>query len=91
MPSNRPGSPPADDILAPATLGQISRTVSDIAEAEAWYRDVLGLKHLYTFGTLAFFDCGGTRPARRTTARDHGSDEAARLRQAVGRGDSAES
>jgi len=22
---------------------------------------VLGLKHLYTFGKLAFFDCGGTR------------------------------
>jgi hypothetical protein len=22
---------------------------------------VLGLPHLYTFGTLAFFDCGGTR------------------------------
>jgi catechol 2,3-dioxygenase-like lactoylglutathione lyase family enzyme len=42
-------------------IGQISRTVSDIAKAEAWYRDVLGLKHLYTFGKLAFFDCGGTR------------------------------
>jgi len=42
-------------------IGQISRTVSDIAQAEIWYRDVLGLKHLYTFGKLAFFDCGGTR------------------------------
>jgi catechol 2,3-dioxygenase-like lactoylglutathione lyase family enzyme len=42
-------------------IGQISRTVEDIAQAEAWYRDVLGLPHLYTFGTLAFFDCGGTR------------------------------
>lgn len=42
-------------------IGQISRTVGDIAEAEAWYRDVLGLEHLYTFGKLAFFDCGGTR------------------------------
>lgn len=42
-------------------LGQISRTVSDIAKAEAWYGNVLGLKHLYTFGKLAFFDCGGTR------------------------------
>jgi DNA-binding CsgD family transcriptional regulator/catechol 2,3-dioxygenase-like lactoylglutathione lyase family enzyme len=42
-------------------IGQISRTVKDIREAEAWYRDVLGLPHLYTFGTLAFFDCGGTR------------------------------
>jgi catechol 2,3-dioxygenase-like lactoylglutathione lyase family enzyme len=42
-------------------IGQISRTVSDIAAAEAWYRDVLGLAHLYTFGNLAFFDCDGTR------------------------------
>jgi len=42
-------------------IGQISRTVKDIAKAEAWYGGVLGLKHLYTFGKLAFFDCGGTR------------------------------
>ena len=42
-------------------IGQISRTVVDIAAAAAWYRDVLGLAHLYTFGNLAFFDCGGTR------------------------------
>jgi len=44
-----------------AAVGQVSRTVRDIAEAERWYRDALGLKHLYTFGKLAFFDCGGTR------------------------------
>jgi len=42
-------------------IGQVARAVSNIATAEAWYRDVLGLPHLYTFGTLAFFDCGGTR------------------------------
>ena len=42
-------------------IGQISRTVSDVRRAEAWYRDVLGLPHLYTFDTLAFFDCAGTR------------------------------
>ena len=42
-------------------IGQISRSVRDIVQAEAWYRDVLGLPHLYTFGKLAFFDCGGTR------------------------------
>lgn len=42
-------------------IGQISRSVSNVAQAEAWYRDVLGLRHLYTFGGLAFFDCGGTR------------------------------
>lgn len=42
-------------------IGQLSRSVRDIAAAEAWYRDVLQLPHLYTFGNLAFFDCGGTR------------------------------
>jgi len=42
-------------------IGQVSRTVRDIKEAEAWYRNALGLRHLYTFGNLAFFDCGGTR------------------------------
>jgi catechol 2,3-dioxygenase-like lactoylglutathione lyase family enzyme len=42
-------------------LGQIARTVSDIAAAEHWYGSVLGLPHLYTYGQLAFFDCGGVR------------------------------
>jgi DNA-binding CsgD family transcriptional regulator/catechol 2,3-dioxygenase-like lactoylglutathione lyase family enzyme len=42
-------------------IGQVSRTVRDIKEAEAWYGNALGLRHLYTFGNLAFFDCGGTR------------------------------
>lgn len=42
-------------------IGQIARSVADIEQAERWYRDVLGLTHLYTFDTLAFFDCGGTR------------------------------
>jgi DNA-binding CsgD family transcriptional regulator/catechol 2,3-dioxygenase-like lactoylglutathione lyase family enzyme len=42
-------------------IGQVSRTVRDIKEAEAWYRSTLGLRHLYTFGNLAFFDCAGTR------------------------------
>lgn len=47
--------------LALGPIGQISRTVRDIDAARAWYGDVLGLTHLYTFGKLAFFDCGGTR------------------------------
>ena len=42
-------------------LGQIARSVKDIKESERWFREVLRLPHLYTFGTLAFFDCGGTR------------------------------
>jgi DNA-binding CsgD family transcriptional regulator/catechol 2,3-dioxygenase-like lactoylglutathione lyase family enzyme len=43
------------------SIGQISRTVNNIEQAKHWYGEVLGLKHLYTFGKLAFFDCGGTR------------------------------
>lgn len=50
-----------DDALALGPIGQISRSVSDIEAAVAWYRDVLGLRHLFTAGPLAFFDCGGTR------------------------------
>jgi len=42
-------------------IGQIGRSVKDVDAAERWYRDVLGLAHLYTFGKLAFFDCGGVR------------------------------
>jgi predicted enzyme related to lactoylglutathione lyase len=42
-------------------IGQMSRSVRDIGEACRFYGDVLGLPHLYTFGKLAFFDCGGTR------------------------------
>jgi catechol 2,3-dioxygenase-like lactoylglutathione lyase family enzyme len=42
-------------------IGQIARAVKDLAEAERFYRDVLGLPHLFTAGKLAFFDCGGVR------------------------------
>jgi DNA-binding CsgD family transcriptional regulator/predicted enzyme related to lactoylglutathione lyase len=42
-------------------IGQISRSVRDIKEAQTWYSDALGIPHLYTFGKLAFFNCGGTR------------------------------
>ena len=44
-----------------SAIGQIALAVSDISRAEAFYRDVLGLTHLFTFGQLAFFDCDGTR------------------------------
>lgn len=47
--------------LSIGPVGQIARSVKDIDAARAWYGDVLGLKHLYSFGNLAFFDCGGVR------------------------------
>ena len=43
------------------SIGQIARSVVDIVAAEAWYRDVLQLPHLYTFGNLSFFDMDGVR------------------------------
>jgi DNA-binding CsgD family transcriptional regulator/predicted enzyme related to lactoylglutathione lyase len=52
---------PDDDRLQLGPIGQISRHVRDFEAAAAWYEQVLGLPHLYTFGRLAFFDCGGTR------------------------------
>jgi methylmalonyl-CoA/ethylmalonyl-CoA epimerase len=43
------------------SIGQVARSVRDVEESVGWYRDALGLHHLYTFGSLAFFDLGGTR------------------------------
>ena len=54
------GTQPMDDLqLGP--VGQVSMLTRDSARAEAWYRDVLGLPHVFTFGDLVFFDCAGTR------------------------------
>lgn len=47
--------------IALGQLGQISRAVKNIDASVEWYSKTLGLKHLYTFGKLAFFDCGGVR------------------------------
>jgi DNA-binding CsgD family transcriptional regulator/catechol 2,3-dioxygenase-like lactoylglutathione lyase family enzyme len=53
--------PPMNKAVSLGPIGQISRSVSDIEAAVRWYGDVLGLRHLYTFEKLAFFDCGGVR------------------------------
>jgi methylmalonyl-CoA/ethylmalonyl-CoA epimerase len=42
-------------------IGQIALAVADVDRAEAFYRDVLGLRHLYRYGDLTFFDCAGVR------------------------------
>jgi predicted enzyme related to lactoylglutathione lyase len=43
------------------TIGQISLSIRDVARAERFYGEVLGLPHVFTFGDLAFFDADGTR------------------------------
>ena len=45
--------------LGPIT--QVSLLVRDIERAVGFYRDQLGLTHLFTAGDLAFFDLGGVR------------------------------
>ncbi len=40
---------------------QIAINIKDTDRAVVFYRDVLGLRHLFTAGKLAFFDCGGVR------------------------------
>jgi DNA-binding CsgD family transcriptional regulator/catechol 2,3-dioxygenase-like lactoylglutathione lyase family enzyme len=55
-------------------VGQVSRNVKDIAAATAWYRDVLGLPHLYSFGELAFFDCDGLRLYLQQSEGDPGGE-----------------
>jgi methylmalonyl-CoA/ethylmalonyl-CoA epimerase len=42
-------------------IGQIALSVRDVDTAETFYRDVLGLRRLYRFGDLTFFDCCGVR------------------------------
>jgi DNA-binding CsgD family transcriptional regulator/catechol 2,3-dioxygenase-like lactoylglutathione lyase family enzyme len=47
--------------LALGPLGQVSMLTKDAAAAERWYKEVLELPHIFTFGDLVFFDCAGTR------------------------------
>jgi methylmalonyl-CoA/ethylmalonyl-CoA epimerase len=42
-------------------IGQIALAVRDVDRAEAFYQETLGLRKLYRFGDLAFFDCAGVR------------------------------
>lgn len=43
-------------------IGQIAITVRDLPRAVNFYRDVLGMRHLFDGGPrLSFFDCGGVR------------------------------
>ena len=42
-------------------IGQIAIAVSNTDAAEAFYGGVLGLRKLYRYGDLCFFDCAGVR------------------------------
>jgi predicted enzyme related to lactoylglutathione lyase len=43
-------------------IGQIAVNVHDLERAAAFYKDALGIKHLFSFPPkMAFFDCDGIR------------------------------
>ena len=48
--------------MPPSRLAQVALTVQDLDRAKAFYRDVLGLTHLFDAPPgLVFFQCGDTR------------------------------
>ena len=64
LPLQPKGTPmPAPDSVSTNCEGiaQIARTVRDIEEARNWYEMILELPLLYTFESMAFFNCNGTR------------------------------
>ena len=42
-------------------IGQIALPVADVDRVRAFYENVVGLRKLYRFGDLSFFDCAGVR------------------------------
>lgn len=52
---------PASDALGLRSVVQVSLFVRDVDRSVEFYRDVLGLAHLFTFGEMAFFDVNGLR------------------------------
>ena len=47
--------------LTLGALGQVALPVADADRAETFYGDTLGLRRLYRYGGLVFFDCAGLR------------------------------
>ncbi|MEA2906874.1 MAG: hypothetical protein QOI12_4261 [Alphaproteobacteria bacterium] len=48
-------------VLDLSHIGQIALAAGDVDHAEAFYGTTLGLRKLYRFGDLVFFDCAGVR------------------------------
>ena len=48
-------------LLTLGQIGQIALAVADVDRAEAFYEGKLGLRKLFRFGDLSFFDCAGVR------------------------------
>jgi methylmalonyl-CoA/ethylmalonyl-CoA epimerase len=54
-------TPSTTESVALDRIGQIAVRVRDVARATRFYRDTLGMRFLFEFPNLAFFDCGGVR------------------------------
>jgi methylmalonyl-CoA/ethylmalonyl-CoA epimerase len=54
-------SPMSAPTVSLSRIGQIAIVVKDVERATAFYRDVLGMRFLFAFPGLAFFDCDGVR------------------------------
>lgn len=50
-----------DSGISLGTIRQIAVNVKDVERATRFYRDTLGIKFLFAFPGLAFFDAGGVR------------------------------
>jgi len=63
MPTTLPPIAPmsAETSLSLSRIGQIAIVVKDVDRATAFYRDALGMRFLFAFPGLAFFDCDGVR------------------------------
>jgi methylmalonyl-CoA/ethylmalonyl-CoA epimerase len=48
-------------LLNISQIGQIALPVRDVDRSEAFYEQALGLRKLFRFGDLSFFDCAGVR------------------------------
>jgi DNA-binding CsgD family transcriptional regulator/predicted enzyme related to lactoylglutathione lyase len=60
-PSSRKESPMSSTALRLGPIAQVPLYARDVPRTEAFYRDTLGLPHVFTFGDLMFFDMGGVR------------------------------
>jgi methylmalonyl-CoA/ethylmalonyl-CoA epimerase len=63
MTVNSPAAAPTMETptLSLSRIGQIAIVVKDVEQATAFYRDTLGMRFLFAFPGLAFFDCDGVR------------------------------
>jgi methylmalonyl-CoA/ethylmalonyl-CoA epimerase len=47
--------------LNPKQIGQIALPIRDVDRSETFYEKAIGLRKLYRFADLSFFDCAGVR------------------------------